>query len=349
MNKGSNMKFKKTLWVLLMIAILATGFFYAQEKSDDFQVLKGPYLGQKPPGMMPEIFAPGIITTGLHDDYGPAISNDGNEIYFRIWGKPYAIIWVIKLVDGKWGKPEVAPFSGRYEDVGFIFSKDGNRIYFDSDRPLDIKGEPKDTDIWIVDRNENGWGEPSNLGAPINSSDDEYIGCVTADNTIYFTVRKRDADGKLSFINYSSKWKDNTYSKPEKLSYPFNSDFFQIAPRFSPDKTYAVLVINGRDDGIGREDLYVTFKKEDETWTEPQNLGAQVNSKSTDWFPSFSPDGKYLFFVSWRHTGEKYSKTKSNFEEMMMDFYTRPIYGQGADVYWVNAKIIEELKQKVLK
>jgi hypothetical protein len=343
MNNGSHMKCKKTLWGILLIAIIAAGFFYAQEESDDFPVLEGPYLGRKPPGMSPEIFAPGIVTTGLHDDYGPAISKDGNEIYFRIWGKPYAIIWVIKCVDGKWDKPEVAPFSGQYEDGGFIFSKDGNRIYFDSDRPLNNEGEPKDTDIWFVDREENGWGQPRHLSEPINTSDDEYIGCVTADKTLYFTVRKRDADGKLSFINYSSKWKDNTYSMPKKLPYPFNSDFFQIAPRFSPNETYAILVINGRNDGVGQEDLYVTFKNRDETWTEPKNLGSKINSKSTDWFPSFSPDGKYLFFVSWRCSGEKDPKTQSAFEKMMMDYYDRPTYGQGADVFWVNTKIIDEL------
>jgi hypothetical protein len=332
----------KTIPIIVGITLSIIFTFPSRANQEELPVLRGPYLGQKPPGIIPEIFAPGIISTGLHDDYGPAISKDGNEIYFRIWGKPYAIIWVIKRVDGKWGKPEVAPFSGQYEDGGFVFSKDGNRIYFDSDRPLNNESKPKDTDIWLVDRNENGWGEPSNLGAPINSTDDEYIGSVSADNTIYFTVRKRDADGKLSFTNYSSKWKENAYSKPEKLPYPFNSDFFQIAPRFSPDETYAILTIKGRGDGIGQEDLYVTLKKEDGTWTEPQNLGDRVNSKSTDWFPSFSPDGQYLFFVSWRYTGEKDPKTKSYFEEIMMDYYTRPVYGQGADVFWVNTKIIEE-------
>ncbi len=343
------MKHKEILLVMLMTLISATGFFYAQEKSEELSILEGPYIGQPLPGIYPEIFAPGIISTGLHDDYGPAIAKDGNEIYFRIWGKPHAILWVIKRVDGKWGEPEVAPFSGQYEDGGFIFSKDENRIYFDSDRPLDNKDESKDTDIWIVDRDENGWGKPINLGAPINSTDDEYIGSVTADKTIYFTVRKRLADGKFSFKNYSSRWKDTAYSKPEKLPYPFNSDYFQIAPRFSLDESYAILTINGREDGIGQEDLYVTFKKEDGTWTEPQNLGAQVNSSQTDWFPSFSPDGKYLFFVSWRHTGEKNPKTKSRFEEKMMKFYKEPSFGHGADIFWVDTKVIEELKPEGLK
>jgi hypothetical protein len=343
--KVSLMKSIKTSRLLLTIGVLAIGLIYAQENFDDFPILKGPYFGQKPPGIVAKIFAPGVISTGLHDDYGPAISKDGNEVYFRIWGPPHAILWVTKRIDGKWAEPEVAPFSGQYEDGGFVFSKDENRIYFDSDRPLDNKGEQKDTDIWVVDRDKNVWGEPNNLGAPINSTDDEYIGSVLADHTIYFTVRKRLDDEKFSFINYSSKLEDKFYSKPEKLPYPFNSDFFQIAPRFSPDESYAILTIKGRDDGIGQEDLYISFKKQDGTWTEPQNLGAQVNSASTDWFPSFSPDGKYIFFVSWRNSGKKFSKQKSDFEKKLLDFYTRPTFGFGADIFWVSAKIIEELKK----
>lgn len=341
------MESKQTLHFLLMLAVFTTGFFYSQEKSEDFPVLKSSYLGQKTPGIVAEIFAPGIISTGLHDDYGPAISEDGNEIYFRIWGKPHAIIWVIRRVDGRWIEPEIAPFSGQHEDGGFVFSKDENRIFFDSDRPLDNKGEQKDTDIWIVEREKNVWGEPINLGTLINSANDEYIGSVSADNTIYFTVRKRLDDGKFSFTNYSSEWRDKSYSKPVKLPYPFNSDFFQIAPRFSPDETYAILTIKGRDDGIGQEDLYVTFKKGDGIWTEPQNLGAQINSKSTDWFPSFSPDGKYIFFVSWRYSREKTSKKKSAFEEKLMDFYSDPNFGFGADVFWVSTKTIDKLKLKI--
>ena len=329
----------------IVIGILAATVcvFGCKAGKADIPVLKGPYLGQRTPGITPEVFAPGIISTGLHDDYGPAISKEGDEIFFRIYGKPHPIICVTECVDGKWIDPEVASFSGQYADGGFVFAKDGGRLYFESDRPLENTKEPKDTDIWFVDRTGNVWGKPKNLGLPVNSSDDEYLGCISADNTIYFTIRKRDGEGKVTFINYSSRLSGGTYSKPEILPYPFNSDYFQTAPVLSPDETYAIFAMNGRADSHGQEDLYVTFKKRDDTWTEPKNLGVPVNSNSTDWFPSFSPDGKYLFFVSWRYTGEEYSGTKRNFKEMM-DYYTSPVYGHGGDVYWVDTRIIEDLK-----
>lgn len=52
---------------------------YAQQ--DDFPVLRGPYLGQKPPGLIPEIFAEGVMTTEFHEHSSPAFSPDGKEVY----------------------------------------------------------------------------------------------------------------------------------------------------------------------------------------------------------------------------------------------------------------------------
>ena len=67
--------------------------------------LTGPYLGQVGPGEKAVIFAPGIISTGLHDDAGPSFTRDGREILFRIAGKPYGIIGSMKEVDGVWTEP----------------------------------------------------------------------------------------------------------------------------------------------------------------------------------------------------------------------------------------------------
>lgn len=327
--------------LMMMYLVLATGKDGTQEK--EMVKIKGPYLGQKPPGMTPEIFAPGIVSTGLHDDHGPVFSKDGTEMYGRIAGKPFSIVYVIKSIDGGWLKPETAPFSGKYEIVDFAFSSDGKRLYFSSDAPLDGEGEPKDTDIWYVDRVDGGWSQPVNIGKPLDTDNDDYIGSVTSDNTLYYTVRKAESGRLTLFENYSCRFENDRLTEPRKLDYPFNSQFLQTAPVFSPDETYAVMAIRGREDSFGQEDLYVTFKKRDGSWTEPQNLGRGVNSNRTDWFPSFSPDGKYLFFVSWRYSGENYSQTRRTYEEMIK-LYQSPIYGWGADIYWVSTARIRELR-----
>lgn len=51
---------------------------------EPFPVLRGPYLGQQPPGMQPVLFAPGIISTDLHDDFSPAFTPDGRYLFFVV-------------------------------------------------------------------------------------------------------------------------------------------------------------------------------------------------------------------------------------------------------------------------
>ena len=57
----------KMLAILLLVMVLMIGILLAQEKKPEFPVVKGPYLGQKPPGMVPQIFAPGIISTDMQE------------------------------------------------------------------------------------------------------------------------------------------------------------------------------------------------------------------------------------------------------------------------------------------
>ena len=68
------MRSRTVLLVMWMTILSATGFLHAQEKHEKLPVLERPFLGQKRPGMFPEMFAPGIISTGLHDVWLPGRS-----------------------------------------------------------------------------------------------------------------------------------------------------------------------------------------------------------------------------------------------------------------------------------
>ncbi len=68
--------------------------------------------------------------------------------------------------------------------------------------------------------------------------------------------------------------------------------------------------------GYGRWDLYISFKDQTGRWTKLINMGNSINTEQAEANATFSPDGKYLFFT------------------------------RGDDIYWVSAKIIEELRPK---
>ena len=105
----------------------------ADASSTNFPELRGPYLGQEPPGIEPRLFAPGVVSTGLATR-DVAMTPDGNELYFSVTVGAHTMIMVTTSVGGTWTEPMVAPFSGRYLDIEPCISPDGQRFFFLSTR-----------------------------------------------------------------------------------------------------------------------------------------------------------------------------------------------------------------------
>ena len=328
------MKYNPLLYGLIFLFILL--FTFCQGK-DNLSVLKGSYLGQKPPGMTPEIFAPGIISTGYHDGC-ITFSPDGRELFYHFGGLDRMVILHMKRVNNRWTAPQIASFSGKYRDGEPHFSYDGNKLLFRSTRPLEGKGEPMaSTDIWIVERDEDGWGEPRNLGPIINSEKDDLYPTISKSGDLYFASNR---DGGWDI--YVSKYVNGRYAKPEKLSNAINSEFGAWDAFLAPDESYIIFGSNGRSDGFGESDLYISFRKEDGTWTKSKNMGSQINTFYGEVDPVISPNGKYIFFRSNRKIHKSYAESPLTYNEVikMLD---SPGNGE-ADIYWVDARIIDHLK-----
>jgi tricorn protease-like protein len=76
-------------------------------------------------------------------------------------------------------------------------------------------------------------------------------------------------------------------------------------------------------------------------------MGEKINSSGWEFCPTVSPDGKYLFFTSTRRLHEPYSEIPLTYERKLK-ILNSPGNGS-ADIYWVNTKIIEDLKSKEFK
>ena len=110
------------------------------------------------------------------------ISANQDEVYFSIQNtsEDRAVIAVMKKKNNIWQKPEITSFSGKFRNIEPFLSSDGLRLYFASNRPLENEDiTPKDYDIWYVKRKKinSDWSEPINIGAPVNSSKDEFYPC----------------------------------------------------------------------------------------------------------------------------------------------------------------------------
>jgi Tol biopolymer transport system component len=335
------------IWIKagFMLLLLWTFTFrvYAQQTTTDFTKLTGPYLGQKPPGMIPELFAPGIISFGYHE-HRIAISPDSNEIYFTVFSTSpnRAIIMYTILLNGVWTIPLVASFSDLGWNLHPAFSRDGKRIFFTSTRPRVNHDEKKNgADIWYVERQGNSWSQPVNLGASINTEHNESSPFVTSDGTLFFESNRNTDKNDLDI--YVSYLKKGIYQKAEKLSNPVNTKHEEGGPCISSNGSYLIFYSN-RPGTFGEADLYITFKKKDGTWDEPINLGETINSKFYDWAPSITPDGKYIFFSSQRNV-ETIITEYNSYRVALQKNLGQPKVGFGT-FYWVSAKIIEDLKPK---
>jgi hypothetical protein len=110
-------KMKKLICIISIILVATTSISAQQKESPK---LIGPYLGQKPPGLTPEIFAPGIVSTGFGES-GPAISPCGDEMFYLIVEIPFTTLVSVKIKNGIWTEPVVAPFSGNYSETNLTY------------------------------------------------------------------------------------------------------------------------------------------------------------------------------------------------------------------------------------
>ena len=298
----------KAIFVVVLLSIIFVSTSHSQQ--DDFPVLKGPYLGQKPPGMIPEIFALGFVSTEKYEEQRCTFSPDGRECYFTRRGEfPKPKIMVTRLMDGVWSKPEPVSFSSDFGDHTQTITYVGSRMFFSSHRPLPGTINENRNGIWFVDKTDEGWGEPQYFGQGRQVS-------VSKNRTLYY----RDPDNYPNDRIVIRHFKDGKYTEPEILRIGVDGQR-PGHPWIALDESY-ILFDTWHPEGQGKglyPDFYVCFRRKDGSWNEAINLGNTINKELHNNICTVSPDGKYFF------------------------------YTYEGDLYWVDAQIIEELKPKELK
>jgi Tol biopolymer transport system component len=271
---------------------------------DDFPVLKGPYLGQKPPGMTAEIFASGVVSLEGRYEFGLGFSPEGDELLFTgaIPEEP-SLVYHSRIVDGRWTKPKLVNLSGgaKKEEMEAFYSRDGRTVFF---APYD---EGKDVRIWKVGRGEDGWHDPAPLTGRIADESAFYPTCSDKGTLYYSNIARRKI--------YKATLEDGVVTESGEAGLDFGGHGF-----IAPDESF-ILVDATRDDGCGKQDIYVAFRNRDGSWSRPMNLGTEVNTEYSETCPSLSADGKYLFFSRYNEPGEL-----SNF-------------------YWIDSRVIEEARR----
>jgi len=299
-----------TIFSGILLSIIYVLSSNAQQDNDP--LIKGPYLGQKPPGVAPEIFAPGIVSTDFYNHCSPTISPDGKEIYWAMSPlDEMRQVYLSKSRNGCWTKPEVVSFTHEENGDCPVLSPDGKRLYFNSSRPR-YPGDTERERIWYAERQEEDWSIPKPLGSAINDEHLHWQISVDKDYNLYFGSERQGSKGKDDV--FFAEYKNGKYSKPVSLGSEINTEAHESCPYISPDGSFLIFC------RIARERLLISYKQQGGKWTKAKNMG---NEFAEAICPYVSPDKKYLFFLE---MGRGYN-----------------------DVYWVSARIIEDLKLKKLK
>ena len=331
----------KKIRFTLSFLLLFTSLLAQNNVERHFPVLKGPYLGQDTPGLTPELFAPNIISNGLANR-DVAISPDGKEMYFSVntTRHEFATIVFTKQIKGVWTKPEVVDFAtdSRYKYIEPAFSYDGKKLFFVSNMPKDGKGEPIAEDIWVVEKVNDGWGKPYNLGKPVNFEGGDFFPSLTKNGTLYFT--RNELEGRISNI-YRSKLVNGKYSTPEKLPKQVNCGTNRFNAYIAPDESFMIVPAVGAEDGYKGVHYYIVYRNKDDSWQEPRVLSSQINTaKGTGWSFYISPDMKYIFYMASKQQ-DRETQPKSLSIDFLEEFSLMPQNGN-SDIYWVDAKILEK-------
>jgi len=298
-------------FVLASIATFSLSFDGAQQ--DDFRILKGTYLGQKPPGPIPEIFLSGIVSTELNEHGAPTFSPDLSEMY---WSPQYmeirgGRIIFMSSVDSQWQPPKIASFSQEFKNQNPFLSLDGQRLFFKSFRPVNADVY-RNGAFWVSERTTEGWSIPKSLGTEVNSGSMGQQITESKNRNLYFSSER--SGGKGLWDIYKVSFEHGFYHKAENLGDSINTEFYDSSPYVAPDESYLIFSSLSRPDSYGGSDLYISFRRTDGLWTTASNMGSVINTDGHEEFPIGSPDGQYLFFF------------------------------RDGDIYWVSTSFLNDLR-----
>jgi WD40-like Beta Propeller Repeat len=288
------------------------------------------------------LFAPGVLSTGDYESHA-TFTPDGQEIYFLKMAPNFSrwSIFVSRYRNGAWSQPEVAPFSGQYQDADPYITADGKHFYFISDRPVKPGDERQSHhDIWVMDKNDTGWSAPRHLPAPVNSDADEYYPMALKNGLLYFGSERKGCNGPCD-IYRAVPQKDGNYMV-ENLGPPINTAAGEYEAFVTEDEQFMLLAVIKRPDSVGEFDLYFSRKQADGKWSEPTNLGPEINSPARELSPKLSPDRKYVVWMSTRSPVLPANPSPRTTAQVLQDLHS-PGNGIG-DIYQIDVAAVPALK-----
>lgn len=268
--------------------------------------LPGIHLSDQPWPEKAEMMGPEINSE--FDEVYPIVSPDGQTLFFdrklhpQNYGNEHADdIWMSSFKNGKWQAAEHpgAPLNNDNHNFLCSISPDGNTAlvgnnYTDLSAPSG--------GVSFTYRAGNGWSAPKKLeiDAFVNVNPYNEFSLAAGGNILVMSIENGSGNGLLDlFVSFRTA--NGTFSKPVNLGKEINTAGNEMSPFIAADGKTLYFSSNGYP-GYGNQDIYMSKRLDDtwQHWSQPMNLGPEVNTPEWDVYFSIDAKGDYGYYSSSR-------------------------------------------------
>jgi OmpA-OmpF porin, OOP family len=228
-------------------------------------------------------------------------------IFFVLWGfvAPKASAQATAPKSENLG-PQV---NSTYNEINPVISPDGRTLYFSRiSHPQNTEGDKGSQDIWYSDLDEarKQWGPARRMPNPLNAKKYNCLYSITPDgNTII--IKGAYNNGVYETRGFSMSKKVATgWGSPQKLNIA-NYERMSVGEYgcgFMSADGKTLLMAFSEKKNSKEDNIYVSFRMKDGSWSKPLDLGPDINTKFTETTPFLAPDGVTLYFSSDRDGGQ---------------------------------------------
>ncbi len=252
---------------------------------------------------------------GVYHDGPATFSSKGDTMYFtrnnyvkkkvQKSSEDVVDLKIYRVVkkDTSWTGLEEFEYNSKEYSTGHpSLNSDGSKLYFVSDMPGGLGG----TDIYVVERMNNAWSKPVNLGPNINTPYNEMFPMIWKDSILYFSSEGHYNMGGLDI--FSSGKDQNSWKEARNMGYPLNTSFDDFGVALNDSGTAGILSSNRNAKNTMQDNLYtftindLRFSLEgiavDKTTQEPvAGVTVELTNTITNKKESVitGPDGKFYF------------------------------------------------------
>lgn len=256
----------------------------------------------------------GVNINTAYSEISPVISPDGKTLYFVRKYHPDNLgyerrddIWYSELQsDGTWSQAQNIgkPLNTSSPDGIQAISADGNTVLLRGYYEDGVR--KKGNGYSFVQKSDSTWGIPQGIdieGYREMAQGDRSNATMSTNQDVIILSFSEETDSQINDLYVTQKQDDGSWSRSQYITFLNTDDYTETVPFLAADDKTLYFSSN-RSGGLGNNDIYVTHRLDDTwmNWSEPENIGAPINTTAWDAYYTLPASGEYTYTVSYNNS-----------------------------------------------